>query len=136
MPTLPLVTRPKTSFPFLPTDIRSGVKYLYQTRMYGRYQSWLYQINQAYMNQTMADIFIRFSTLDVSIDQEAPLVDFDTFLSGVGGGLGLFLGFSIIDTLLFLYQYFSDHNIFRSSFSTLLQPSRYLKKKKSGLGWQ
>ena len=44
--------------------------------------------------------------MEVSISTEVPLVDLDTFISGVGGALGLFLGFSIIDTLLALYSYF------------------------------
>ena len=37
-----------------------------------------------------------------SISHEADLVDIDTFISYCGGGLGLFLGFSLVDTLLFV----------------------------------
>ena len=40
-----------------------------------------------------------------SISQEAPFVDGDTFISYCGGGLGLFLGFSLVDTLLFISDY-------------------------------
>ena len=43
--------------------------------------------------------------MDIKILTEIPQVDFWAFVSAVGGSLGLFLGFSIIDTMLFVYKY-------------------------------
>ena len=43
--------------------------------------------------------------MEIKILTEIPQVDFWAFVSAVGGSLGLFLGFSIIDTLLFAYKY-------------------------------
>ena len=83
------------------------MSYKYKVKTYGRYQDWFYFVPPTPPGQEqMTDIFLRFSTMEVSISTEVPLVDLDTFISGVGGALGLFLGFSIIDTLLALYSYF------------------------------
>ena len=43
--------------------------------------------------------------MDIKILTEIPQVDFWAFVSAIGGSLGLFLGFSIIDTMLFTYKY-------------------------------
>ena len=43
--------------------------------------------------------------MDIKILTEIPQVDFWAFVSAVGGSLGLFLGFSIIDTMLCAYKY-------------------------------
>ena len=41
----------------------------------------------------------------VDVNYEVQMVDFNSFVSNVGGALGLFLGFSIIDTLLYFYDH-------------------------------
>ena len=43
--------------------------------------------------------------MEIKILTEIPQVDFWAFVSAVGGSLGLFLGFSIIDTMLCAYKY-------------------------------
>ena len=43
--------------------------------------------------------------MEIKILTEVPQVDFWAFVSAVGGSLGLFLGFSIIDTMLCAYKY-------------------------------
>ena len=43
--------------------------------------------------------------MEVKILTEVSQVDFWAFVSAVGGSLGLFLGFSIIDTMLCAYKY-------------------------------
>ena len=53
-------------------------------------------------------LYIEYSNIDVDILTQVPLVDFNAFTSAVGGGLGLFLGFSLIDTITYLY-----HLVFR-----------------------
>ena len=49
-------------------------------------------------------IWIQYTDNIVDIESRVKMVDFNTFVSGVGGALGLFLGFSIIDSLLYLYN--------------------------------
>ena len=49
-------------------------------------------------------IYVEYSNRDVNIENQVPLVDFNAFVSAVGGAMGLFLGFSIIDTMTFIYQ--------------------------------
>ena len=44
-------------------------------------------------------ISIAYADMSVEINHEVLMVDVNTFVSNVGGALGLFLGFSIIDTL-------------------------------------
>ena len=44
-------------------------------------------------------LVIDYTNMNVDINHEVMMVDFNTFVSNVGGALGLFLGFSIIDTL-------------------------------------
>ena len=55
-------------------------------------------------------LYIEYSDRDVTVETQVPLVDLNSFISAVGGGLGLFLGFSIIDTMTYMYQW-----IFRST---------------------
>ena len=45
-----------------------------------------------------------YPNLDVQVSTKTYLVDFNTLVSAVGGGLGLFLGISVIDSLFFLYN--------------------------------
>ena len=49
-------------------------------------------------------IVIEYTNMNVDINHEVMMVDFNTFVSNVGGALGLFLGFSIIDMLLYFYN--------------------------------
>ena len=49
-------------------------------------------------------ILVEYPNMNVDIRNHVPLVDFNAFISAVGGGLGLFLGFSIIETLLYIYK--------------------------------
>ena len=43
--------------------------------------------------------------MDVEVETEVVLVDLNDFVSASGGALGLFLGFSIIDTLFYMYDF-------------------------------
>ena len=49
-------------------------------------------------------LWVGYPRLDVKITSQSYRVDLNSFVSAVGGGLGLFLGFSIIDTLFYLYE--------------------------------
>ena len=55
-------------------------------------------------------IVIEYQDMKVEVHDEVSMVDFNTFVSNVGGALGLFLGFSIIDTLLYIYSKFLCKN--------------------------
>ena len=50
-------------------------------------------------------IYVNYPNMEVKIENDVPFVDFNCFISSVGGALGLFLGFSIIDTLTYLYDF-------------------------------
>ena len=47
---------------------------------------------------------IEYQSMDVEVETDVVLVAFNDFVSATGGALGLFLGFSIIDTLFYLYD--------------------------------
>ena len=49
-------------------------------------------------------VWFGFQSMDVMINEQKPLVDLNSFVNAIGGGLGLFLGFSIIDTFFFIYK--------------------------------
>ena len=55
-------------------------------------------------------IMVEYIDMTVDIGYEVRMVDISTFVSSVGGALGLFLGFSIIDTLLYLYKHIFKMN--------------------------
>ena len=46
-----------------------------------------------------------YSKIEVALNSEVPFVDTNAFVGAIGGGLGLFLGFSMIDTLLYIYKF-------------------------------
>ena len=48
---------------------------------------------------------IEYESMNVKIRSEVPMVDFNTFVSAVGGSLGLFLGFSLIGSLFYVYNF-------------------------------
>lgn len=50
-------------------------------------------------------LFFGYPNLDVRVHSRSYLVDFNTLVSAVGGGLGLFLGMSVIDSLFRFYNW-------------------------------
>ena len=80
------------------------MEYKYKTRSHGRYQDWYYFIDPNYPEKKLAHLELMFSTMNVAVNREEALVDLSAFVSGVGGALGLFLGFSIIETSLILFN--------------------------------
>jgi len=53
-----------------------------------------------YIYNDVVDLFLHWEDDKVYIEEEYLLVDFNGFLSGLGGSLGLFLGFSCLDFLM------------------------------------
>ena len=50
-------------------------------------------------------VSFEYQTMNVEVETEVVLVDLNDFVSASGGSLGLFLGFSIIDTLFYVYDF-------------------------------
>ena len=50
-------------------------------------------------------IGIQYTDMNVDVNYEVQMVDLNALVSAVGGALGLFLGFSIIDSLLYFYSF-------------------------------
>ena len=51
-----------------------------------------------------SEIYIFYSTTDIRVESVETLVDFNSFISSIGGSLGLFLGFSFWGFLSFFYD--------------------------------
>ena len=45
-----------------------------------------------------------YTTTDVKVSKTSLRVDFNTFISNVGGSLGLFIGFSVLGGFFFIYD--------------------------------
>ena len=50
-------------------------------------------------------IVMSYSKTIVTVMTTSKLIDLPTFISSIGGNLGLFVGFSFINGLFFLYEY-------------------------------
>ena len=59
-------------------------------------------------NDTMRNIAIYYSTTDVKISTTTKLLSASNFVSGIGGNLGLFVGFSFIHAINFLFKEFEN----------------------------
>ena len=63
------------------------------------------------------NLYLYYGTTDVKVSTTSELIDFSTFISNVGGNLGLFLGFSVLGTFFFIYDFVAEHchsfNIFQ-----------------------
>lgn len=51
-------------------------------------------------SENVTEVYLSWDDLDVLIEEEYLLLDFNAIVSAVGGSLGLFLGFSCLDFLL------------------------------------
>ena len=60
-------------------------------------------LNNLFRQRGSHSLYIEYANRDVNIETQVPLVDFNAFASAVGGAMGLFLGFSIIDTMTYIY---------------------------------
>ena len=48
--------------------------------------------------------FLYYSTTEVKVSTTSKLIDFPTFISNIGGNLGLFVGFSFLSGLFCIYD--------------------------------
>ena len=49
-------------------------------------------------------IYIYYSTTNVRLSSTSKLISLSTFISSIGGNLGLFVGFSFMSVLLYVYK--------------------------------
>ena len=54
--------------------------------------------------KNMRYISVYYSTTDVKISATTTIITASTFISSIGGNLGLFLGFSFVTSMLFIYK--------------------------------
>ena len=52
-------------------------------------------------------LFINYPIMEVKVSQQVRILDTSSFISSVGGNLGLFIGFSFLDTFFAIYKWFS-----------------------------
>ena len=50
-----------------------------------------------------------YATTDVKASTTSLKIDVNTFISNVGGNLGLFVGFSVLGGLSFIYNFIASH---------------------------
>ena len=50
-------------------------------------------------------LFFSYPTMDMVVTQKVKILDECSFVSSVGGNLGLFIGFSFLDSLFALYKW-------------------------------
>ena len=58
------------------------------------------RVNKKEHNARIVQLY--YTTTDVKVSKTSLRLDFNTFISNVGGNLGLFLGFSIIGGMFFM----------------------------------
>ena len=54
-------------------------------------------------------LYFYYATADVKVSTTSLKIDFNTFISNVGGNLGLFVGFSVLGGLFFVYDFIASH---------------------------
>ena len=72
--------------------------------------------NSTLSNSTEFDtlmVSLYYSTTDVKVSSTSLKVDFNTFVSNVGGSLGLFIGFSVLGGFYFIYDVLQEKNSFK-----------------------
>ena len=62
-------------------------------------------------------IYMYYSTTDIKVSTTSKLISLSTFISSIGGNLGLFVGFSFLSTFFFFYNFLE--RLFRTQKSEL-----------------
>ena len=50
-------------------------------------------------------IYLYYSTTDIKVSTTSKLISLSSFISSIGGNLGLFVGFSFLSTFFFFYNF-------------------------------
>ena len=64
-----------------------------------------YDISSAKKEPTRA-IFMYYSTTDITVSTTSKLISLSSFISSIGGNLGLFCGFSFLSSFFYVYKIF------------------------------
>ena len=59
--------------------------------------------------QKTTSITIYYATTDISVSSTSKLINLSTFISNVGGNLGLFVGFSVLGGLFYIYDFVAQY---------------------------
>ena len=87
------------------SGLKDDVRFHYSLRTYDKHSPGINGLYNDFKEEpSVHELWIEYSTLHVTIGQEVPLVDNHTFVSEIGGGLGLFLGFSMVEFVMVLYR--------------------------------
>ena len=87
------------------SGLKDDVRFHYSLRTYDKHSPGINGLYNDFKEEpSVHELWIEYSTLYVTIGQEVPLVDNHTFVSEIGGGLGLFLGFSMVEFVMVLYR--------------------------------
>ena len=65
--------------------------------------------------RTDFSVSFEYQTHNIEVESEVVLVEFNDFVSSVGGALGLFLGFSLIDTIFYVFDYICKKHFLHES---------------------
>ena len=57
------------------------------------------------------NLLINYPSMDVEVSQKVKILDASSFVSSVGGNLGLFIGFSFLDTFFAMYKWFCTRSL-------------------------
>ena len=71
----------------------------------------MFNETQKHEEEDVRDIAIYYSTTGFRITKTSLLIDLPTFISNIGGNLGLFLGFSCLGTLFYVIDYLAKCSI-------------------------
>ena len=69
-------------------------------------QTYFQALNIPFSNTTKDGtmLYFTYQTLDTEVSQKVKILNFPGFISAVGGNLGLFIGFSFLQSLFILLQ--------------------------------
>merc|ERR1719414_1227180 len=78
-----------------------------------------YDVSAAKKEPTRA-IFMYYSSTDITVSTTSKLISLSSFISSIGGNLGLFVGFSFLSVFFFIHNFFIRiHNIRKQEKPTL-----------------
>ena len=61
--------------------------------------------------ENRTSLFINYPIMEVKVSQQVQILDTSSFISSVGGNLGLFIGFSFLDTFFAVYKWFCTRSL-------------------------
>ena len=108
------------NFEFVTSNLEpcSVTKYEMETITYDRFsqmahnliQTWFQLHNiTSYRAEGSISLWFSYQTMDISVSQRVKILNASSFISSVGGNLGLFIGFSFLDSLFVVFKWISSY---------------------------